>query len=39
MMMEKRKVKLTIAYDGTRFHGWAAPAGVLTIQGAISGGV
>ncbi len=30
-----RNIKLTIEYDGTRYHGWQTQPGRLTIQGAI----
>src|ERR1700730_10564976 len=30
-----RNIKLTIAYDGTAFHGWQFQPGLSTIQGAI----
>jgi len=30
-----RRVKVTIAYDGTAFHGWQVQPGLPTIQGAI----
>lgn len=33
--MERRKIKLTIQYNGSRFHGWAAQPGLPTIQGTI----
>ena len=29
-------VKLTVEYEGTRYHGWQAQAGALTIEGALS---
>ena len=31
-----RNIKLTIAYDGTTFHGWQFQPGLSTIQGAIN---
>src|SRR6202142_2145719 len=30
-----RNIKITIAYEGTHFHGWQSQPGVATIQGAI----
>jgi tRNA pseudouridine38-40 synthase len=32
-----RNIKLTIAYDGTEFHGWQSQHGQATIQGALTG--
>lgn len=34
-MNEKRKLKLTIQYNGTRFCGWAAQPGLPTVQGTL----
>ncbi len=31
-----RNIKLTIAYDGSEFHGWQFQLGVATIQGALN---
>jgi tRNA pseudouridine38-40 synthase len=30
-----KNIKITIAYEGTQFHGWQSQPGVATIQGAI----
>jgi tRNA pseudouridine38-40 synthase len=30
--MHKRKIKLTIAYDGTDYHGWQVQPGIRTVQ-------
>lgn len=34
-MMFDRKLKLTIHYDGTAYHGWARQPGTTTVQGTI----
>lgn len=31
-----RNIKLTLAYDGAKFHGWQTQAGVATIQGTLT---
>lgn len=33
----ERKLKLTLAYDGTHFHGWQRQAGVRTVQEELEG--
>ncbi|EFW10042.1 tRNA pseudouridine synthase A, partial [Actinomyces sp. oral taxon 178 str. F0338] len=30
---ERVRVRIDLAYDGTRFHGWAAQPGLRTVQG------
>jgi tRNA pseudouridine38-40 synthase len=32
-----RRIKITLAYDGTDFHGWQVQPGLETIQGSIEG--
>lgn len=34
-MTEQRKIKLTLAYEGTNFHGWQVQPGVATVQGTL----
>ena len=34
--MAKRKIKLTIAYDGSEYHGWQYQPDTVTVQGIIS---
>lgn len=33
--MALRNVKLTIAYDGSQYHGWQVQSGFITVQGAV----
>jgi tRNA pseudouridine38-40 synthase len=37
--MAKRKLKLTISYDGTAYHGWAAQPGIETVHGTLAGAI
>jgi tRNA pseudouridine38-40 synthase len=34
--MGVRNIKLTIAYDGTEYHGWQIQPGFRTIQGVLT---
>ncbi|MCF8063433.1 MAG: tRNA pseudouridine(38-40) synthase TruA [Deltaproteobacteria bacterium] len=36
-MVDSRKVKLTLAYDGTRYHGWQIQKNGLTVQEVLEG--
>jgi len=33
--MQRRKIKLTLAYDGTDYHGWQVQPGLKTVQAAL----
>src|ERR671937_2434015 len=33
------RLKLTLEYDGTRFHGWAAQPGLRTVEGIVREGL
>lgn len=35
-MPPKRNIKLTLAYDGTDFHGWQAQPGLVTVQSVVT---
>ena len=35
-MIRAMRLKLTIEYDGTAFHGWAAQPGLRTVEGVVS---
>ncbi len=37
--MTVRNIKLTIAYDGTEYHGWQIQPGLRTIQGVLTGAI
>ena len=37
--MAQRNIKLTIAYDGTNYHGWAAQPNLPTIQGTVTAAI
>lgn len=34
--MDKKRVRLTVAYDGTNYHGWQVQPGAVTIEGELN---
>ena len=35
--MDKKRVRLTVAYDGTNYHGWQLQNNAVTIESVLNG--